>query len=84
MDSSPVLSPFLLHLDLDSDSRLLNLDLDLDFGRFVIKSTFNFHCAVALFFSEEQHRTLRDYVVLGDQLDELCNFSGSLPHVYLY
>jgi len=23
-------------------------------------------------------------VTIGDQLDELCSFSGSLPHVYLY
>ena len=23
-------------------------------------------------------------VTIGDQLDELCRFSGSLPHVYLY
>ena len=22
-------------------------------------------------------------VTIGDQLDELCSFSGSLPHVYL-
>ena len=23
-------------------------------------------------------------VTIGDQLDELCSFSGSLPHVYLH
>jgi len=23
-------------------------------------------------------------VTIGDQLDELCSFSGSLPHMYLY
>jgi len=23
-------------------------------------------------------------VTIGDQLDELCSFSASLPHVYLY
>ena len=23
-------------------------------------------------------------VTIGDQLDELCSFSGTLPHVYLY
>jgi len=23
-------------------------------------------------------------VTIGDQLDELCSFSGSLPYVYLY
>jgi len=48
------LSPLLLDLDLDSDLnrkdldldlRLMDLDLDWDLGRFVTKSTFNFHCA---------------------------------------
>ena len=39
MDSSPDLSPFLL----DLDSNLNRKDSDL--GRFVTKSTFNFHCA---------------------------------------
>ena len=52
LDSSPDLSPFLPDLHLDSelnrkdfDLELRLLDLDLDLRRFVIKSTFNFHCA---------------------------------------
>ena len=54
MESSPDLSLLLLDLDLDTDLNkkdldfnfdLRLLDLDLDLGRFVTKSTFNFHCA---------------------------------------
>ena len=41
LDSSPDLSPFLLELDL----KRKDIDLDSDLGRFVTKSTFNFHCA---------------------------------------
>ena len=28
--------------------------------------------------------SMHSFVTIGDQLDELCSFSGSLPHVYLH